>query len=46
MIYHPTNFGDHRHCGSEKIIVLVCHVIPQDHVIKESCDFMERGLSR
>ena len=25
---------------SENIMILVCHVISQDHVIKESCYFM------
>ena len=33
-------FGDHRHYGSGDIMVLVCHVILQDHVT------MEDGLSR
>ena len=32
-IYHPSRFGGHRHCGSGDMI-LVCHVILQDHVIK------------
>ena len=27
-------------------MVLVCHVIFQDHVMKASCDFMGRSLSR
>ena len=31
----PAKFGGHRHCDSEN----VCHVILQDHVIKESYDF-------
>ena len=25
---------------------LICHVIPQDHVIKKSCDFMNNNLLR
>ena len=28
---HPAKFDDHRHCGSGDKIVLVCHVILQDH---------------
>ena len=40
--YHPTNFGDHSHCGRGIIIILVCHVISQDHVIKGSSEFMGR----
>ena len=27
-------FGGRRHCGSSDIVVLVCHVIMQDHVTK------------
>ena len=33
-------FGGLRHCGSEAIIVLVCHMILEDHVTKESSNFM------
>ena len=39
-------FGGHRNCDSEDIMVLVCHVILQDLVIKGSCDFIDRNLSR
>ena len=35
-------FG-HRHCGSGDMMVLVCHVILQDHVVKGYCDFMARS---
>ena len=28
---HPAKFDDHRHCGSGDKMVLVCHVILQDH---------------
>ena len=35
-------FGGYRHCSSEDVI-LVCHVISQDHVIKGSCDFAGRS---
>ena len=43
---HPTTFGSHRDCGSTDKILLACHVILQDNVIKESCDFMGRSPSR
>ena len=32
--YHPAKFGGHRHCGSENIMVLMCHVLLEDHVVK------------
>ena len=38
--HHPVKFGGHRYCGSGDIIVLACHVITQDHMIKQSCDLM------
>ena len=44
--YHPPNFGDHSHCGSGTIIILVCHVISQNHVIKGSSEFLGRSPSR
>ena len=25
-------FGDHRHCGSRYMMILVCHVISQDRI--------------
>ena len=37
---HPAKIVDHKHCGSGDIIVLVSHVILQDHLIKAPCDFM------
>ena len=41
---HPTKFGGHRHCDSGDIIVLVCHLILQDHMIKVSYGTLwERG---
>ena len=33
--YHLTKFAGHSHFGSEDIIILVFHVISQDHVIKD-----------
>ena len=44
--YHPAKFGGHRHYGNGDIVVLVCHITSQDHVIKASCDFMGKGPSR
>ena len=32
--YHLAKFGGHWHSGSGDIIILVCHVISQDHVTK------------
>ena len=32
--HHPTKFCGFRHCGSGDIMILVCHVILEDHVIK------------
>ena len=39
-------FGGHSHSGSRDIIIFVCHVTMQDHVIKALCDFMVRSLLR
>ena len=49
--HHLAKFCGHRACGSsdttnEDIIVLVCHVISQDHVIKGWFDFISRSPSR
>ena len=41
--HHITKFDGHRHCGSGDIVVLVCHIISQDYVIKWSCDFMDES---
>ena len=38
--YHPAKFGSHSHSGSEIIMILVCHVILQNHMIKGSCSFI------
>ena len=29
-------FGDHKHCGSEDIMVLVCRVVSENYVLKRS----------
>ena len=44
--YHPVKFGGHKHSDNGDIMVLVCHVISQDHVIKGLYDFEDRSLSR
>ena len=43
---HLTKFGGHRHCSVGDIIVLVCHMISQDYVMKGSCAFIATGQSR
>ena len=43
---HHAKFGYHGHCGSGDILVLVCHVILQDHVTKGSTDLTHRDSSR
>ena len=42
----PAIYGGHRHSVSWVIMVLVCHMVSQDHMIKESCHFMSRSPSR
>ena len=39
-------FGGYRHWGSADIMILVCHKTSQNHVIKESCDFIGRSPLR
>ena len=38
--YHPAKFGGHGHFGSGVKMILVHHVILQDHVLKVLCDLM------
>ena len=40
--HHPDKFGRHKHCGSGDVMIQNCHGISQEHVIKESGDFMAR----
>ena len=44
--HHPNKFGGHRYCGIGDIIVLVCNLITQDHVIKGSSAFIGSSPSR
>ena len=39
-------FRCHRHCGSGDIMILLCHLISRDNVIKGSCEFIGRSSSR
>ena len=34
VCHHLTKFGGQRHCGIGDIVVLICHVISQNQVIK------------
>ena len=45
VIHYPAKFGVVSHCVSGYIMSLVCHVIPNDNVIKSSCDFMSESPS-
>ena len=44
--FQSASFGGYRHCSSEDIMILVCHVILQNRVIKGSCEFMGKTPSR
>lgn len=49
MVCHGVHFvtsGDHRYSSSRDIMLLVRHVILQDHVIKLSGDYINRNLPR
>lgn len=46
LCYKLAKFGDYRRCDSGKIMFVICHVIPRDHVIKESHDFISKRPSR
>ena len=43
--HHPARFGGHSYCGIRYVMVLVCHKISQDHVIRGSRDFTGKSLS-
>ena len=46
LLSYPGKFGGNKNCRSEEIVVLICRAILQDHVIKWSCDFLDRRPSR
>ena len=39
-------FGGYRNCISEDMLILVCHAILQDDMIKASWKFMDMSFSR
>ena len=43
---HPTKFGSYWHCVSGYVMISVCQVISQEHVIIWSCDFISRSHLR
>ena len=43
VIKHPAKFGGRGDCGSGDIAHLICYVTLQDHLIKESCNFMKKA---
>ena len=46
MIYHPAMSGGHRHSGIGDVMIFLCHVTWQDHVVKALYDFMVLISSR
>ena len=42
----PPSFNGNGHSGSRDIMVIVCHLTLQHHVIKVLCDFMVGSLAR
>ena len=40
VFHHLAKFDGHSHSGSVDMMVFVCHVTLQDHVIKSLYDFM------
>lgn len=30
--YNVAKFGSHKHCSTEDVMALVCHVISEDHI--------------
>ena len=45
ICHHLAKFGSHRYCTSRDEILLFCHVIEQDHMIKGSDDYNGRSPS-
>ena len=44
--HHPIKSDSHKHCGNEDTMVLVCYVISQDHVMKQSHGIISRTQSQ
>ena len=43
---HLVKFGDHRHCGSGNIMVLVCYMILHNHMNKALSNFTDGSRLR
>ena len=43
--YHPAKFDCQEYCDSADIMILVCHVIIQEYLIKRLFNFMGRSES-
>ena len=39
--YRHTATPSHSYCRSSDMMLLICHVISEDHLIKEPCDFAQ-----
>ena len=46
MSYHPAKHGGHRHSSSRQIMIFVCHVTLEDHVMRALYDLLVRSPSR
>ena len=46
MSYHPGKFGCHGHSDSGDVMVFICHLTLQDHVVKVFYHFMFRSLNQ
>ena len=46
VTHDTTKFGDHRNCDIGAIMLIVFHMISEDHVIKGTCDFIGRSPSK
>ena len=44
--YHSAKFCCYRHSCNRDMVVFVCHVTLQDHMVKALYDFVIRSLSR
>ena len=42
--YRHTATPSHSYCRSSDMMLLICHVISEDHLIKEPFDFVHRSL--
>ena len=46
VIHYPAKFNGHGHCGNGDIMVLVFHIILEEHIIKRLCNFAAKSTSR